>query len=285
MARRRRFRIFERVFSGILFVVLLLLGVLYFSLDSFRTPHGVRLEGNSLISDEVIYSLPCLSESRPFLFMDKDQISGDVLSQTQGVLDSFVLEGNLFSCTAHVEEVVPLFKDEQNVLYFSNGMTLESYGENLQRSGLPKGESDGILARINEDFDAFLRPHGPKSMDGNWGLLFSRSEAFSSFKGISFSFLAGEEDLRLLGMEFPRSQTTSFGSFANILFEDSTNARRYLIREVPVESLGSFLSDDSIPTILSRMKELVDEGLKLGDFSFEDTPDLSYSCYSFVYQE
>lgn len=285
LSRRRQVRLFGRLFSSFLFVLLLVLGVLYFSLDPFRLPTGLKVEGNSLIDAEAFRSLDGLSTKSSLLFLDKGKLSAEVLSDTDGVLSSFALEGNLFSLTAEVEEVVPLFKDEEDNLYFDNGMTLPQYEEKLRQSGFSETDVTNILSRINENFSSFLLPHGPLSMTGNWKTLFSERENFSSFQGTSFSFFSGKGDITLLGIEFPYCTTADFGSVSNVLIEEKETSNLFLIKEVPVSSLGTFLSKESIPEMSSNLQRLWEEGLPEETYSFADAPDVSYPCYSLVYQE
>ena len=259
LSRRRQVRLFGRLFSSFLFVLLLVLGVLYFSLDPFRLPTGLKVEGNSLIDAEAFRSLDGLSTKSSLLFLDKGKLSAEVLSDTDGVLSSFALEGNLFSLTAEVEEVVPLFKDEEDNLYFDNGMTLPQYEEKLRQSGFSETDVTNILSRINENF--------------------------SSFQGTSFSFFSGKGDITLLGIEFPYCTTADFGSVSNVLIEEKETSNLFLIKEVPVSSLGTFLSKESIPEMSSNLQRLWEEGLPEETYSFADAPDVSYPCYSLVYQE
>ena len=288
LERRRRIILLQRVLASFLFLVLLLLGVLYFSLDTFSTPRGVRVEGNSLLSRDLALELAGLRQRRSLLFLDSKNAEEQVLANGSGVVSDVSLSGSLFGYTMEVEEVVPVFRAEDG-LRFSDGSTLPEYQRHLEEAlsavGSSSSAKDEILGAIVSHYDDFLTPHGPASMAGDWGGLLSDADAYGSYFRLDFSFLAGQECLVPTGIEFPQATPLSFGESANILLSDPTAEGSYLIKDVPLSSLSDLLSASSLPSLRSQMEKEVDAGMApLETFAFADAPSEAYSCYIFALQ-
>lgn len=234
-----------KVSFAFLFLVLVLLTALYFTLPAFQV-RGIRYSGLHYLTKEDVETLSGKAGRESLLFVDEkdfESMSDTICTKGDGLVLELSYHGNMFSLSCDVIEASPVLSfevDGKPVVYLSSGETLGSFTAAFSGQGLAQGRKETILSEMAKESKDIPVAHFQTG--------FSGGESFLSKRGnlLSCPFLDREVLQFLHDVVFLDYHDGLFERLDLVLGKDG----EYLIEGVPFQEKDFF-----DPDFLSRLYE------------------------------